>query len=246
MEDRIVGRNPVLEALRAGRPIHKLLIARGATEGSVRVIRAQAREQGIPVQEVDRARLDELAGTPHHQGVVALAAARAYVDVDTILARARQRGEDPLVLILDGIEDPQNLGSLIRTADACGAHGVIIPARRAAGLTAAVAKASAGAVEWVPVARVTNLARTLEALKAAGLWICGTGPDAPTAYYEARLTGPLGVVIGSEGRGMHRLVAEKCDFTVRIPMKGQVGSLNAAVAGAVILYEVVRQRAAAG
>lgn len=241
-EERIIGRNPVLEALRAGRPIHKLVLARGAQEGSIRQIRTMAREQGILVQEVDRPRLDLLAEGRAHQGVLALVAARAYVEVDELLARARDRGEAPLILILDGIEDPHNLGSLLRSCDAAGAHGIIIPERRAAGLTPTVAKVSAGAIEYVPVARVTNLARTLDQLKEAGLWICGTHQDATETYTRAKLTGPLGIVIGSEGAGMGRLVTEKCDFLVRIPMRGHVNSLNAAVAGAILLFEVVRQR----
>lgn len=242
MSERIVGRNPVMEALRAGRPIHKLLVARGAQEGSIRQIRGLARERGILVQEVDRARLDELAAGQNHQGVVAQAAAREYATVDEILDRARERGEDPFVLLLDGIEDPQNLGSLLRTCDACGVHGVIIPERRSAGVTPVVAKVSAGAVEYVPVAQVTNLARTLDQLKAAGLWIVGADMDGRELHYQARLTGPLGVVVGGEGKGLGRLVGEKCDFKVRIPMRGQVNSLNAAVAGAILLYEVRRQR----
>lgn len=241
-EERIIGRNPVLEALRAGRPIHKLILAKGAQEGSIRQVRGLAREQGILVQEVDRARLDFLAEGGVHQGVIALVAAREYADVDDILARAKAKGEDPLILILDGLEDPHNLGSLLRSCDAAGAHGIIIPERRAAGLTPTVAKVSAGAVEYVPVARVTNLARTLEQLKEAGLWICGSDQGAKDEYSRAKLTGPLGIVIGSEGEGMHRLVAEKCDFLVRIPMRGQVNSLNAGVAGAILLFEVVRQR----
>ncbi|MFO7171566.1 MAG: 23S rRNA (guanosine(2251)-2'-O)-methyltransferase RlmB [Bacillota bacterium] len=244
-EARILGRNPVLEALKAGRPIHRLYLARGAAHGSIRQIRALAREQGIPVQEVDRAWLDAMVQGAAHQGVVAVVAARPYATVEAILARARERGEEPLVLILDGIEDPQNLGSLIRTADACGVHGIIVPERRSAGLTETVAKVSAGAIEYVPVARVTNLVRTIGELKAAGLWICGTHQEARESCYEARLTGPLGLVIGSEGKGMHRLVAEHCDFTVRIPMYGRINSLNAAVAGGILLYEIRRQRALA-
>lgn len=241
-EEHIAGRNPVLEALRAGRPIHRLLVARGAMEGSIRQIRALARERGVPVQEVDRARLDALSGGVRHQGVVAVAAVREYASLDDILSRARAAGEDPLVLVLDGIEDPQNLGSLLRTSDAVGVHGVLIPERRAAGLTPAVAKVAAGAVEHVPVARVTNLPRAIAGLKEAGLWVCGATPGAPTVYHEARLTGPLAVVIGGEDRGLGRLVAEACDFTVRIPMRGHLNSLNAAVAGAILLYEVRRQR----
>ncbi len=243
MAEQIEGRNPVLEALRAGREINKLLVAKGAQEGSVRQILGLARDAGVVVQTVDRARLDALAQGRSHQGVIALVAAQNYATVDDILARAKQRNEDPLVLVLDGVEDPQNLGSLIRSADGAGAHGVIIPERRAVGLTAVVAKASAGAVEHVPVARVTNVVRTLEELKQAGLWVVGTHQDAPELYYQARLAGPLAVVVGGEGKGIGRLVGEHCDFMVRLPMLGQVSSLNAGVAGAILLYEVHRQRA---
>lgn len=239
---QIEGRIPVLEALRAGRPINKLLVAKGAREGSIREVLAAARAAGVVIQEVDRQRLDSLARGRNHQGVIALVAAHRYCDLDEILRRAEASGEDPFLLVLDGIEDPQNLGSLLRTADAVGLHGVIIPERRAVGLTETVAKVSAGAVEYVPVARVTNLTRTLKELKERGLWVVGTHQDARELYYQARLTGPLAVVIGSEGKGMSRLVAEQCDFTVRIPMRGRISSLNAAVAGAILLYEARRQR----
>jgi 23S rRNA (guanosine2251-2'-O)-methyltransferase len=239
---QLEGRNPVLEALRAGRAINKLLVAKGSQEGSIRQIIALAKEAGIIVQEQDRSRLDALAEGRAHQGVIALVAAHRYYEVEEILERAKAKGEDPLVLILDGIEDPQNLGSLLRTADAVGAHGVIIPERRAVGLTETVAKVSAGAVEYVPVARVTNIARTIEELKEQGFWVVGTHQDGKELYYQARLTGPLAVVIGSEGKGIGRLVAEKCDFMVRLPMLGHVTSLNAAVAGAILLYEIRRQR----
>ena len=243
MSDQIEGRNPVLEALRAGREINKLLVAKGAQEGSIRQILSLAHGSGIIVQTVDRARLDTLAQGRAHQGVIALVAAQRYASVDDILAAARARDEDPLVLVLDGIEDPQNLGSLIRSADGAGAHGVIIPERRAAALTETVAKVSAGAVAHVPVARVTNVVRTLEELKQAGLWVVGTHQEARELYYQAHLTGPLAMVVGGEGKGIGRLVAEHCDFMVRLPMFGQVNSLNAGVAGAILLYEVRRQRA---
>lgn len=242
MAGQIEGRIPVMEALKAGREINKLLVAKGAKEGSIREVLAMARRAGVVIQEVDRARLDAMAQGRSHQGVIALVAAHRYADVEAILHRAGEAGEDPLVLVLDGIEDPQNLGSLLRTADAAGVHGVIIPERRAVGLTETVAKVSAGAVEYVPVARVTNLARTLDELKERGLWVVGTHQDAPELYHQARLTGPLAVVIGSEGKGIGRLVAQKCDFMVRLPMLGHVSSLNAAVAGAVLLYEIRRQR----
>lgn len=242
MSGQIEGRIPVLEALRAGREINKLLVAKGAREGSIREVLAVARKAGIIVQEVDRERLDAMAQGRNHQGVIALAASHRYYSLDEILERAAASGEDPLLLVLDGIEDPQNLGSLLRTADAAGVHGLVIPERRAVGLTETVAKVSAGAVEYVPVARVTNIGRTLDELKEKGFWVVGTHQDARELYYEARLTGPLAVVIGSEGKGMGRLVAEKCDFTVRLPMQGHVTSLNAAVAGAILIYEVRRQR----
>lgn len=242
MSGQIEGRIPVLEALRAGREINKLLVAKGSKEGSIREVLGVARQAGIIIQEVERERLDTLAEGRNHQGVIAMAAAHRYADLDEILERAATSGEDPLVLVLDGIEDPQNLGSILRTADAAGAHGVIIPERRAVGLTETVAKVSAGAVEYVPVARVTNIARTLDELKEKGFWVVGTHQEARELYHEARLTGPLAVVIGNEGKGMGRLVAEKCDFTVRLPMKGHVSSLNAGVAGAILVYEIRRQR----
>lgn len=242
MTDQIEGRNPVLEALRAGRELNKLLVAKGAQEGSIRQILGLAREQGIVVQQVDRARLDTLAPGRNHQGVIALAAAYRYASLDDILAAAQARGEDPFVLVLDGIEDPHNLGSLIRSADGAGVHGVIIPERRAVGITSVVVKVAAGAVEHVPVARVTNIVRTLEGLKQQGFWVCGTDQDAKEMYYQAKLTGPLAVVIGGEGTGIGRLVAEHCDFMVGLPMRGKVTSLNAGVAGGILLYEVRRQR----
>lgn len=245
MPDQLEGRNPILEALRAGQEINKILVAKGTQENAIRQILALAHSAGVVVQTVDRARLDAMAQGRAHQGVIALVAAHRYATLDEILANARQRGEDPLILVLDGIEDPQNLGSLIRSADGAGAHGVIIPERRAAGVTAIVAKASAGAVAHVPVARVTNIVRALEELKQAGLWVAGTDQGAPELYYEARLTGPLAVVVGGEGKGIGRLVSEHCDFMVRLPMFGQVTSLNAGVAGAILLYEVRRQRALA-
>lgn len=232
----------MLEALRAERPLHKLMVARGAGEGSIRTILALAREQGVPVQEVDRSRLDAMAQSHAHQGVIALAAPRQYAEPEELLERARQRGEDPLLLVLDGIEDPHNVGSLLRTAECAGAHGAILPERRAAGLTPAAVKASAGAAEHLPVARVTNLVRTLEWLKEQGLWIAGADAAGPQLYTEVNLKGPLALVIGSEGKGLARLVREHCDYLVRLPLHGKVNSLNASVAGGILLYEVVRQR----
>ncbi len=242
MSGQIEGRNPVLEALRSGREINKLLVAKGSREGSIREVISLAREAGVIIQEVDRQRLDALAPGRNHQGVIAMVAAHTYADVEDIFARAAQSGEDPFILVLDGIEDPQNLGSLLRTADAAGVHGVIIPERRAAGLTETVAKVSAGAIEYVPVARVTNIGRTVDELKERGAWVVGTHQEGKELYYQAKLGGPLAVVIGSEGKGVSRLVAEKCDFMVRLPMLGRVTSLNAAVAGAILIYEVRKQR----
>lgn len=240
--DLLAGRNPVFEALRAGHPITRLLVAKGARSGALVALLAAAREKGIPVQQVDRERLEWLAG-PGHQGVVAYAAAKEYAELDDLLVRARERGEDPLVVLVDSLEDPHNLGSILRTADAVGAHGVVIPKHRNVGLTTTVAKTSAGAIEHVPVARVSNLVQALAELKAAGLWVVGADQSAELEFTKARLRGPLAMVIGGEGAGLSRLVRERCDFLVRLPMRGRVNSLNAGVAAAVLLYEIVRQRA---
>jgi len=242
MSDYIAGRNPVLEALKHGTTIHKILIAKGAGKGSVIEITAKARERRVPVQEVERNYLDKLVQDTNHQGVAALIPAREYVEVDDILKRAREAGEDPFILVLDEIEDPHNLGAILRTADATGVHGVIIPKRRAVGLTATVSKASAGAVEYVPVARVTNLARTIEELKEEGCWVAAADLDGEMLWHNKNLSGPLVCIIGSEGKGVSRLLKQKSDFLVRIPMKGRVSSLNASVATAVLCYEVLRQK----
>jgi len=241
-QDILEGRNPILEALKSDRSINKILVAKGDREGSISQIIALAREKGIVVQEVDRHKLDSMSESHGHQGVIALAAVRNYVEVDDILEAAREKGEPPFLIILDGIKDGYNLGSILRTSDASGVHGVVIPKRRAVGLTPLVSKASAGAVEYVPVARVTNITQTVEYLKSKNIWIVGTDLSGGQPFYESDLTGPLALVIGSEGEGMSRLVSEKCDFTVKIPMKGQISSLNAAVAGAVVMYEVLKQR----
>ncbi|NPV74181.1 MAG: 23S rRNA (guanosine(2251)-2'-O)-methyltransferase RlmB [Pelotomaculum sp.] len=241
MEDIIAGRNPVREALRANRPINKLLIAEGALTGSLREIYDLARERKIPVQRVERQHLSKLVPEASHQGVVALAAVREYVDVDDILAGVAP-GEDPFLILLDEVHDPHNLGAILRTADAAGAHGIIIPRRRSAPLSRTVARSSAGAVEYVPVARVANIARTIELLKGKGLWVAGADPDGREVYWDARLDGPVALVIGGEGKGLGRLVKEKCDVLVRLPMSGRVNSLNASVAAALLSYEVVRQR----
>ena len=238
----IEGRNAVLEALRAGTPIDKLYLTRGETDAALGHLASTARERGVVVVECDRRKLDAMSLTHAHQGAVAVAAVRAYATVEDILQAARERGEPPLVVVCDELSDPHNLGAVIRTAECAGAHGVIIPKRRSAGLTAVVAKTSAGAVSHVPVARVPNLPALLRELQEAGLWIFGTAADGDTLLYDADWRGPAAIVIGSEGRGMGRLVAERCDFKVRIPMKGKLNSLNASAAAAILLYEAVRQR----
>ena len=239
-QDRIEGRNPVTEAIKSGREIDKLLVS--AKEGSIKKIVAMAKERGIVVQEVVRTKLDELSETGAHQGVIALVAAHNYATVEDILARAEEKGESPFVILLDEITDPHNLGSILRTANAVGAHGVIIPKRRSVGLSSVVAKTSAGALEYTPVARVTNLAQTIDFLKEKGVWFYATHPDATQSYTEVDLKGGIGTVIGSEGNGVSRIVAEKCDFLISIPMKGEINSLNASVAAGVVMYEALRQR----
>ena len=238
----IEGRNAVIEALRAGVTIDKIYLAKGETDSTLGHIASAAREKGIVVVDADRRKLDGMSRTHSHQGVIALCAVREYVTVDDILAIAREKGEKPLIVVCDELSDPHNLGAVIRTADAAGAHGVIIPKRRSAGLTAVVAKTSAGAVAHVPVARVPNLVAALKELQQAGVWIFGTAAEGTTSLYQADLKGPAAIVIGSEGDGMGRLVTENCDFTVSIPMFGKINSLNASAAAAVLLYEAVRQR----
>lgn len=237
-EDVLPGRRAVVEALRAGRPLRKVVISRAAHGGTVREIIRQARRQGITIQFVEPGHLHAPAAA---QGVIGLAAPRPSVEVGDILARAAARGEPPLVLVLDGVEDPANLGALIRTADGAGVHGVIIPRHRAAGLSAAVARASAGAVEYVPVAVVANLVRALEELKRSGVWIAGADMAASVLYHDAHLLPPLAVVVGGEGRGLSRLAREHCDVLVRLPMRGHIASLNVSVAAGIILYDIVRQ-----
>ena len=238
----IEGRNAVLEALRAGTPIDKIFIARGETDAALAHIAASARDRGVVVVECDRRKLDFMSRTHSHQGVIAQAAVREYASVDDILAAAREKGEPPLVVVCDELSDPHNLGAVIRTAECAGAHGVIIPKRRSAGLTAVVAKTSAGAVSHLPVARVPNLTACLKELKEEGLWVFGADAAGDRTLYEADLKGPAAIVIGSEGDGMSRLVAQTCDVLVRIPMKGKLNSLNASAAAAILLYEAVRQR----
>jgi 23S rRNA (guanosine2251-2'-O)-methyltransferase len=242
MSEYIVGKNPVLEALRSGRSINKIWIAEGSQKGVTGQITALAKEAGVTVQIVPRKKLDQVAEGESHQGVLAYIAAYDYVELDEILRRAESSGEPPFLVILDEIEDPHNLGSILRTADATGVHGVIIPKRRSAGLTSTVAKASAGAIEYVPVARVTNIARTIDDLKERNIWVMGTDASGEEEFRQARLDMGIALVIGSEGRGMSRLIREKCDFTVKLPMVGHVTSLNASVAGALLMYEVYRQR----
>ncbi|MCI8812713.1 MAG: 23S rRNA (guanosine(2251)-2'-O)-methyltransferase RlmB [Oscillibacter sp.] len=238
----IEGRNAVIEALRAGTAVDKIYLQRGETDRTLGHIASKARAAGIVVVEADRRKLDAMSRTHAHQGVIALAAVREYASVADILRAAEERGEAPLVVVCDEISDPQNLGAIIRTAECAGAHGVIIPKRRSAGLTAIVAKTSAGAVAHVPVARVPNIPSLLKELKKQGVWVFGTAADGTTPLYNADLKGPAAIVIGSEGEGMTRLAAENCDFLVSIPMRGKLSSLNAAAAAAILLYEAVRQR----
>lgn len=237
----IEGRNPIIEALKNNRPIEKIMVNKASKEGSIKKILAMAKENKVIIQEVDRHKLDEMSESHAHQGVIAITSAYRYYDLDEILEIPRQNGEDPFFIILDGITDPHNLGSIIRTADAVGAHAVIIPKRRSVQITPIVAKASAGAVEYLPVCKVTNIVNTINTLKENGLWIAAVDMDGQT-FYQQNLGGPLGLVVGSEGEGISRLVKQNCDFTVSMPMSGNVTSLNASVAGGILLYEVYRQR----
>ncbi len=238
----IEGRNAVIEALRTETTIDKIYIAKGETDKTLGHIASKARDMGIVVVEADRRKLDNMSRTHAHQGVIALAAVREYVSVQSILDAAAEKGEAPLLVVCDEISDPHNLGAILRTAECAGAHGVIIPKRRSAGLTAVVAKTSAGAVSYMPVARVPNIAALLKDLKKQGVWVFGTAAEGTTTLYDADLKGAAAIVIGSEGDGMSRLVAENCDFLVSIPMKGKISSLNASAAAAILLYEAVRQR----
>ena len=240
-EFTIEGRNAVIEAYRAGRPIDRLFLLDGCQDGPISTIKREARKQGTPVKYVSRERLDQLSETGKHQGVIAYGAAYEYAQVEDILRAAEEKGDPPFLFLLDNIEDPHNLGAIIRTANLAGAHGVIIPKNRAAGLTATVAKTSAGALNFTPVARVTNLGRTMEELKEKGIWFVCADMDG-TRMYDLNLTGPIGLVIGSEGDGVGKLVKRNCDFVASIPMKGNIDSLNASVAAGVLAYEIVRQR----
>lgn len=243
MSEQIEGRNAVLEAFRSGKCVDKLFILDGCQDGPVRTIAREARKTDTIINYVSKERLDQLSETHAHQGVIAQVAAYDYSTVDEILARAEEKGEAPFLIILDNVEDPHNLGAIIRTANLAGAHGVIIPKRRAVGLTSTVAKTSAGAINYTPVAKVTNIVRTIEELKEKGIWFVCADMGGETMY-DLDLTGPMGLVIGNEGEDVSRLVREACDFTASIPMKGDIDSLNASVAAGVLAYEIVRQRLA--
>lgn len=237
----IEGRNPIIEALRSDRAIDKIMISNSSKEGSIKKIIGMAKEKNIVIQYVDKHKLDEISTSHSHQGVIAVVSDYKYYELDDLLKIANEKGEDPFFIILDEITDPHNLGTIIRTADAVGAHGVIIPKRRSVHITSVVAKASAGAVEYVPVCKVTNIVNTIKQLKKEGLWIAAADMDGDV-FYEQNLTGPIGLVIGSEGFGVSRLVKQNCDFVVKMPMIGNVSSLNASVAGGILLYEIFRQR----
>lgn len=241
MSEQIEGRNAVMEAFRAGRCVDKLYLLDGCQDGPVRSILREAKKRETFIQFISKERLNQMSETGNHQGVIAQIAAYEYAEVEDILKKAEEKNEDPFIFILDNIEDPHNLGAIIRTANLAGAHGVIIPKRRAAGLTATVAKTSAGALNYTPVAKVTNLTAVMEQLKEKGLWFVCADMDGQVMY-QMNLKGPIGVVIGNEGAGVSRLVKEKCDFTAAIPMKGDIDSLNASVAAGVLAYEIVRQR----
>ena len=241
MSEQIEGRNAVLEAFRSGKCVDKLFILDGCQDGPVRTIAREARKTDTIINYVSKERLDQLSETRAHQGVIAQVAAYEYATVEDILAKAEEKGEPPFIFLLDNVEDPHNLGAIIRTANLAGAHGVIIPERRAVGLTSTVAKTSAGAINYTPVAKVTNLVRTIEELKEKGIWFVCADMGGDTMY-QLNLTGPIGLVIGNEGEGVSRLVREACDFTASIPMKGDIDSLNASVAAGVLAYEIVRQR----
>ena len=240
-QEYIIGKNPVIEALKSNRDINKILIAEGSQRGQMQQVTQLAKEGGVLVQFVPKKKIDQITDQ-NHQGVLAYVAAYQYAEMDDLFAVAEKKNEPPFFLLLDEIEDPHNLGSIMRTADAVGAHGIIIPKRRAVGLTATVAKSSTGAIEYIPVVRVTNMARTLDELKERGVWIVGTDALGKEDYRQIDGTLPLGLVIGSEGKGMGRLVRDKCDFLIRLPMAGKVTSLNASVAAALLMYEVYRKR----
>ena len=240
-ENAIEGRNAVIEAFRAGKTIDKLYVQDGLKDGPIQTILREAKKRDVKVNFVEKDRLNGMSATGHHQGVIAIAASYSYAEVEDILAKAAEKGEPPFIIILDGVEDPYNLGAIVRTANQAGAHGVIIPKNRAVGLTASVSRTSAGALNYTPVAKVTNIARTMEDLKKQGLWFVCADMDG-TVMYDLDLTGPIGLVIGNEGSGVSELVKKNCDFIASIPMKGEIDSLNASVAAGILSYEIVRQR----
>ena len=240
-ENAIEGRNAVIEAFRAGKTIDKLYVQDGLKDGPIQTILREAKKHDVKVNFVEKDRLNGMSATGHHQGVIAIAASYSYAEMEDILAKAAEKGEPPFIIILDGVEDPYNLGAIVRTANQAGAHGVIIPKNRAVGLTASVARTSAGALNYTPVAKVTNIARTMEDLKKQGLWFVCADMDG-TVMYDLDLTGPIGLVIGNEGSGVSELVKKNCDFIASIPMKGEIDSLNASVAAGILSYEIVRQR----
>ena len=241
-DDQIEGRNSVLELLESGKDVNKIFVTRGEKHGSINKILGIAKERKIIVVEKDKKQMDEMAQEENYQGVIAIVPPFEYVEISDILEVAKERNEDPFVIVLDGIEDPHNLGSIIRTAETAGVHGVIIPKRRAVSVNSTVNKASAGAVEHMKIARVTNISDAIEELKKAGLWVCGTAVDTNKYYYNQDLTGPLGIVIGNEGKGIGEKVKKNCDFLVKIPMKGKIQSLNASVSTGIVVYEAVKQR----
>ena len=240
-EYKVEGRNAVIELLKSDRTVNKIMVARGDRQGSINEILKLAKQNRIIVTEVDRNKLDTLSETKHHQGVIAFVAPIEYKDVDYILNVAKERGEEPFILIADEIEDPHNLGALIRSAEVAGCHGVIIPKRRAVAVTEVVSKVSVGATEYMPIARVNNINDTIRELKDKGVWIVGTDGSADTIYYKQDLTGPIAIVVGSEGRGMNKLTMKNCDFLVKIPMIGKITSLNASVSGGIVLFEALKQ-----
>jgi len=241
-DDQIEGRNSVIELLESKKDINKIFVTKGEKHGSINKILAMARERNVIIVEKDKRQMEQMAQTPNYQGVIAIVPPFEYCEIEDILEDAKNKNEDPFVLILDGIEDPHNLGSIIRTAETAGVHGVIIPKRRAASVNSTVSKVSAGAVEHMKIARVTNISDSIQKLKDNGLWICGTDIDAKNYYYDQDLKGPLGIVIGNEGQGMSEKVKKNCDFLVKIPMKGKVTSLNASVSTGIVVYEAVKQR----
>ena len=241
-QDQVEGRNAVIELLESGRDINKIFVSNGEKNGSINKILAMAKERRVIVTEVNRKKLEEMAMSDNHQGVIAIVPPYEYCDIDDILNCAKSRNEDPFILILDGIEDPHNLGAIIRTAETAGVHGIIIPKRRAAGVNSTVTKVAAGAVEHMNIARVNNINEAIRYLKENDVWVCGTDIDTNTYYYDQDLTGSIAIVIGSEGFGMGKLVKENCDFLVKIPMKGKITSLNASVSAGIVVYEAVRQR----